>query len=81
MNSDLMKRDQTEEPSTIAALPEGIAAAMLLERTALVALKDPSLTIQEREILEKAVRVTRSIQKRLPRDQREPSVANQFDGR
>ena len=66
MNSDLMKRDQTEEPSTIAALPEGIAAAMLLERTALVALKDPSLTIQEREILEKAVRVTRSIQKRLP---------------
>jgi hypothetical protein len=48
------------------ALPEGIAAALLLEQVALVTLKDPSITLDEREILEKAVRVARSIQKRFP---------------
>jgi len=47
-------------------LPDTIAAALALEEIALVALRDPGLTAEEREILEKAVGFARSRQKRLP---------------
>ena len=48
-------------------LPDGADAAIALEQVALVALRDPSLTPEERDILEKAVQFARSRQKRLPR--------------
>jgi len=47
-------------------LPDGVDAAIALEEVALVALRDPSLTPEEREILEKAVQFARSRQKRVP---------------
>ena len=49
-----------------ATLPDVVDAAIALEQVALVALCDPSLTPEEREILEKAVGFARSRQKRLP---------------
>jgi len=48
-------------------LPDGVDAAIALEQVALVALRDPSLTPEERDILERAVQFARSRQKRLPR--------------
>lgn len=47
-------------------LPDGIAAALALEQVALVALRDPSLTPEERDTLEKAVLFARGRQKRVP---------------
>jgi hypothetical protein len=47
-------------------LPDGVDAAIALEEVALVALRAPSLTPGEREILEKAVQFARSRQKHLP---------------
>lgn len=45
--------------------PDGVAAAMTLEEAVLVALRVPSLTPEERDTLEKAVRIARSLQKCL----------------
>ena len=45
---------------------DGVAGAVALENIALAVLRDPSLTPEERDILEKAVRVARSRQKRVP---------------
>ena len=47
-------------------LPDVVDAAIALEQVALVALRDPNLTPEERDILEKAVGFARSRQKRLP---------------
>ena len=47
--------------------PDGIDATIALEEVALVALRDPNLTPEERVVLEKAVGSARSRQKRLPR--------------
>ena len=44
----------------------GVAAALALEEVALVALRDPSLTPEERETLEKAVQFARGRQKHRP---------------
>ena len=80
MNADLHEGSQPDGQPAVTALPEGIAAAMLLERAALVALRDPCLTLQERDVLERAVRVARSIQKRLPHDPMGTSMALPPDG-
>jgi hypothetical protein len=48
-------------------LPDVVDAALALEQVALVALRDPSLTAEERDILERAVGFARGRQKRLPR--------------
>jgi len=48
-------------------LPDSVDAVLPLEQVALVALRDPSLTPEERDILEKAVGFARGCQKRLPR--------------
>jgi hypothetical protein len=50
-------------------LPDVVEAAIALEQVALVALRDPNLTPEEREILEKAVGFARSRQKRMPHPQ------------
>ena len=47
-------------------LPDGIDAAIALEQVALVALRDPGLTPEERDILEKAVQFARGRQKHRP---------------
>ena len=47
-------------------LPDVVDAAIALEQVALVALREPNLTPEEREILEKAVGFARGRQKRLP---------------
>ena len=45
------------------ALPEGVTPAMVLEEMALVVLREAKVTDEDREPLEKAVRVARSLKK------------------
>jgi len=66
MTPDPEKQIQPEVAAAKAVLPDAITAALALEEIALVALRDPGLTAEEREILEKAVGFARSRQKRLP---------------
>ena len=65
MSKDSEKNLQPEAPAAKAMLPDAIAAALALEEVVIVALRDPSLTPGERDILEKAVGIARSRQKRL----------------
>ena len=66
MSPDPEKKIQPQVPAAKVLLPDAIAAAVALEEIAIVALRDPSLTAEERDILEKAVRVAHSRQKRVP---------------
>jgi len=72
MRSDTEKKIRPLAPAVNPDLPDAIAAAMALEEIALVALRDPSLTTEERDILEKAVGFARSRKKRLPPSEAEP---------
>jgi len=49
-----------------------LTAALALEQVVIVALRDPSLTPEEREILEEAVRVARVMQKRFSPPEAKP---------
>lgn len=72
MSLDPEKKIRPQVPAAKVLLPDAIAAALALEEIALVALRDPGLTAEERDILEKAVGFARSRKKRLPPSEAEP---------
>jgi len=65
MSFDPEKKIQPQVPAAKTMLPDTFAAALALEEVALVALRDSGLTAEERDVLEKAVGVARSILKRM----------------
>ena len=54
---------QAHEKSDYRELPQGITPAMVLEEMALVILREEKLDLEDRDILEKVVRVARAIKK------------------
>jgi len=67
MTPDPEKEIQPQVPAAKPMLSDAIAAALALEEVALVALRGPSLTPGERNILEKAVQDARTQLKRMPK--------------
>jgi hypothetical protein len=54
---------QAHENRYYRALPEGLTPATVLEEMALVILREEKLNFEDRDILEKVVRVARAIKK------------------
>jgi len=54
---------QTHEKGQYRELPEGGSPLMVLEEMALIILRDMKLTTQDRETLERTVRIARSLRK------------------
>jgi hypothetical protein len=56
-------RSQAHENGHYRELPQGVTPAMVLEEMALVILREEGLTLEDRDILEKAIRVARTLKK------------------